>query len=83
MPRFVVPLDANWHRRVTDVRRQVGVDDWPRANGDALLVAAHLLAGLASLTWALAAWLVDLSRWISRELGSDWFRRAPHSPFGQ
>lgn len=54
----VIPLEANAHRRVTDIRRLIGFDDLPAAEGDPLLLLARLMEGIASLLVIAAEWLV-------------------------
>lgn len=55
----VIPLEGNSHRRITDLRRLIGFDDLPPADGDPLLLLARLLEGVASLLVLAAEWLVD------------------------
>jgi hypothetical protein len=58
-PRTVIPLEGNAHRRVTDIRRAIGLDDLPPADGDPLLLLAHILGGVAALLVLVAEWIVD------------------------
>ena len=76
----ITPLLANSHRTVTDWRRVVGVDDWPHANGDPLLVAAHLLAGLALHLLLIARWFVALAADAATRLGPSGWDGAPPAP---
>ena len=46
---LTVALLANDHPTVTELRLRLGLDAWPPAAGDPLLVLAHLLAGLGTL----------------------------------
>ncbi|MDQ3690970.1 MAG: hypothetical protein M3406_13245 [Chloroflexota bacterium] len=55
----VIPLEANSHRRITDLRRLIGFDDLPPADGEPLLLLARLLKAVASLLALVAEWLVD------------------------
>lgn len=58
----VIRLHPNAHRTVTELRSTLGMDDWPRADGEPLLVLAHALAGIATLLWLAALWLLELSQ---------------------
>ncbi len=77
---LVVRLRPNDHRTVTELRTQLGVDAWPDADGDPLLVLAHFLAGLATLLVLLAAWLVELAADTAARLGPDRWAGAPLVP---
>jgi hypothetical protein len=77
---FLVPLEANAHRTVTDIRRILGMDGWPDARNDPLLVAAHALAGIATIEWLVARWLVDMSGWLGEVHGQRWADGAPPFP---
>lgn len=55
---LLVDLRAADHRTVTEMRLALGLDAWPLASGDPLLVLAHVLAGIASLLVLLGDWLV-------------------------
>lgn len=77
---LLVPLTPNAHRKVTDIRLLLGKDGWPIANGDPLLAAGHAVAGLASLLWLLAEWLIQLGQWLSDGLGPRWWTTAPLMP---
>jgi len=57
-PDTVIPLRANAHRRVTDLRRIIGFDDLAPVNGDPLLLLARILEAIASLLVLFAEWLV-------------------------
>jgi hypothetical protein len=81
LPGLTALLLPNAHREVTELRTNLGKDDWPRANGDPLLVVGHALAGFASLLWVIAKWLIDLGLWLHGTLGTNWWERAPQSPF--
>lgn len=75
---LVVRLQANAHRDVSDLRTQLGKDDWPDADGDPLLVLAHFLCGLATLLVVLARWLVELAAQAAARLGPEgWEGTAP------
>ncbi len=65
----VIRLRANDHRTVTELRTQLGLDGWPEADGDPLLTLAHLLAGIATLLWLFAEWLVEVARDAGARLG--------------
>jgi hypothetical protein len=76
---LLVDLRANDHRTVTDVRIRLGIDAWPPAAGDPLLVLAHVLAGLASLLILLAEWLRVLAAELTERLGQSWWAGlSPH-----
>jgi hypothetical protein len=75
-----VPLRANAHRSVTEVRLAIGQDDWPAANGDPLRAVGHLLAGVGSIPWLIGRWLVDLAGWLGEKIGGDWSDGAPPGP---
>lgn len=68
LPRTVIALDGNAHRRVTEIRRLTGMDDFPMAAGDPILTLAHLLAGIASLFLLFAAWLVEYASFAAGQL---------------
>ena len=74
-------LRPNAHRVVTDMRIDLGKDDWPIAHGDPLFAVGHALAGFASLLWLIAKWLIDLGLWLHVKLGETWWEGAPLSPF--
>jgi hypothetical protein len=54
-------LEPNAHREVTELRAILGMDGWPDAAGDWRLVLAYALAGIATVTWLGARWLVALA----------------------
>lgn len=56
---FKAALLLNDHRTITEYRSRLGVDDWPNADGDWRLLVAHVVAGLASYLFLIAAWVVD------------------------
>jgi hypothetical protein len=70
---LLVDLRANDHRTVTDIRIRLGIDTWPAAAGDPLLVLAHVLAGLASLLILFAEWLRVLAAELAQQLGASWW----------
>ena len=79
----VVRLRANDHRTVTELRTQLGIDAWPAPGGDPLLAVAHLLAGVATLLWLFAEWLVEVAGHAAERLGPggwDGVRAAPVVP---
>jgi len=69
---LTVQLDANAHRRVTELRSMLGMDSWPPAAGDPLVGLAHLLAGIGTLLLVLAEWLLELAIDV-RERFKPWF----------
>lgn len=73
-------LRANDHRTVTELRTRVGLDEWPDAEGDPLLVVAHFLAGMATLLLLVAEWLVDAAAHLAAELGADVWEGARPAP---
>lgn len=77
---LVVHLRANDHRTVTELRQQLGLDAWPAADGDPVLIVAHLLAGLATLLWLVGEWLVELAADAKRRLGEAGWSGAPLAP---
>jgi hypothetical protein len=81
MPNAVVGMNSNWHRRVEELRREAGVYRYPQANGDPILLLAHLLARGATFGLALAEWLVEVWRVVTQRMGVDWWRAAPPFPF--
>ncbi len=80
---FLVPLEANAHRSVTDIRRILGMDEWPPAGGDPLLAAAHAIGGIATIVWLIARWLVDMSAWLRAKFGASWWEGAPPFPIAR
>lgn len=81
LPGFRVRIQANAHRRATEIRLALGEDRWPKADGDPLLQAAHLVAGLLSYLWIVVEWLVALDAYLRERLGDSWFSGAPRFPF--
>lgn len=77
---LLVRLRANDHRTVTELRLRMGVDGWPDAEGDPLLTLAHVLAGIASLLFLFAEWLVELAGDVATRLGPDAWNGAPPGP---
>ena len=57
LPGALIPLEANAHRAITDLRRAMGVDELPLPDGDPLVLLARLVAGIASLLMLFAQWL--------------------------
>jgi hypothetical protein len=70
---LLVDLLANDHRTVTDIRTRLGASEWPKADGDPLLVLAHVLLGIASLLVLFAEWLTKLSGDLVRTVGVAWW----------
>ena len=77
---LVVRLRANDHRSVTELRTQLGGDEWPSADGDPLLTLAHFLHGLGTLLIIMARWLVELAADAARRLGPSGWEGAPLAP---
>jgi len=77
---LVVRLRANDHRAVSELRAQLGGDEWPPADGDPLLTLAHFLHGLGTLLIVLARWLVELAADAARRLGPSRWEGAPPAP---
>ena len=77
---LVVRLRANDHRAVTELRTQLGGDEWPPADGDPLLTLAHFLHGLGTLLIIVARWLVELAADAARRLGPSGWEGAPLAP---
>lgn len=77
---LTVRLDANAHRRITELRAMLGMDDWPPAAAGPLEGLAHLLAGIGSLLIILSEWLLALAE-ETRERFAPWFWEvAPPNP---
>jgi hypothetical protein len=57
---------------VSELRAILGFDDLPEADGDALLLLAHLLAGLATLLALLVQYLVAWSKDLRDKYGPDY-----------
>ena len=81
LPGTTLAVRANAHRRATEIRRGLGSSRWPTAEGDPLLQAAHLVAGLVSYLWLIAEWLVALDSYLRQLGGVGWFADAPTFPF--
>jgi len=77
---LVVRLRANDHRTLTELRMQLGGNEWPAADGDPLLILAHFLLGLGTLLVILARWLVELAADAARRLGPSWWDGGPPVP---
>lgn len=77
---LIIRLRANDHRTVTEYRTALGIDEWPAAEGDPLLVLAHFLGGLGALLVLLAEWLVGAARHVADRLGPDWWSDARPAP---
>jgi len=77
---LLVTLLANDHRTVTEWRLLLGIEDWPDANGDPLLLAAHIVAGIATILLLVAAWLVELASDAVTRLGPAGWEGAPLAP---
>jgi hypothetical protein len=77
---LLIDLRANDHRTVTDIRRLLGIDDWPAAEGDPLLVLAHVIAGFGTVLILLALWLVAFAAHAANGLGPDRWIGAPSIP---
>lgn len=56
---MTVPFTEAAHRDSTDLQRILGVFDLPPADGDPLLLLAHVLTGIAVLLIVFGRWLVD------------------------
>ena len=81
LPGFTMAIRANTHRRATEIRQALGTGRWPKAEGDPILQAAHLIAGLLSYLWLVVEWLVELDGFLRTQLGGTWFGDAPPFPF--
>ena len=77
---LLVTLRQNDHRTVTDLRLQMGIDTWPDADGDPLRTLAHVLAGMASLLFLFAEWLLALAADANQRLGVNVWEGAPLAP---
>jgi hypothetical protein len=77
---LTVRLRAADHRTVTELRTQLGIDAWPPAEGDPLRTLAHFLAGLATLLFLEAEWLMGLAAHLEDRLGSERWDDAPPGP---
>jgi hypothetical protein len=65
---------------VTELRTQLGGDEWPPADGDPLLTLAHFLHGLGTLLIVIARSLVDLAAYAASRLGPSGWEGAPPAP---
>lgn len=70
---LLIDLRANDHRTVTELRLRLGIDLWPVADGDPVLICAHVLAGLATLLILVAEWLLALAPALTQALGPGWW----------
>jgi hypothetical protein len=77
---LLVSLRQNDHRTVTEIRLRLGIDRWPASNGEPLLTLAHVLAGLASLLYLYAEWLVTLAEHVTQRIGTGSWEGAPAAP---
>jgi hypothetical protein len=77
---LVADLRLNPHRTVTELRNRMGTEEWPPADGDPLLTLAHVLAGIASLLFLFADWLIALAADARARLGADVWEGAPLAP---
>jgi hypothetical protein len=80
MGGLLVDLRPNDHRTVTDLRLRMGIDAWPLADGDPLRTLAHVLAGIASLLFLYAEWLLELATDAQIRLGPAGWEGAPVGP---
>jgi hypothetical protein len=55
---------------VTELRLRLGLDTWPPANGDPLLVLAHLLAGVGTILVLVAEWTVLYAQALADQLAT-------------
>ena len=69
---LTVRLTREDHRSVSELRRVLGFDDLPDAEGDPILFLAHLLGGIATLLALLVQYLVDWSKSLRERHGPDW-----------
>lgn len=78
---LTVRLDANAHRRITELRSMLGMDDWPRAEeGGPLVGLAHLLGGIGSLLILLAEWLLQMADDIHERFDPRFWEGLPLNP---
>jgi hypothetical protein len=63
---LVIRLHPNSHRARTEYLDRLGLDI-PPADGDPLLMLAHVLVGLATLLVELARWLADYASALPQE----------------
>lgn len=77
---LTVSLDANAHRRVTELRSMLGMDTWPSAAGDPLIGLAHLLVGIGSLLIVLAEWLLSLADEVRERFDRGFWDGLPINP---
>ena len=80
LPGWTIRLDANTHRDETEIRIALGIHHWPDAKGDPLLMAAHALAGLATIGILIARWLVELDAFLLTAHGNSWSDGSPPFP---
>ncbi len=79
---LTVRLTREDHRAVSELRRVLGFDDLPAADGDPILFVAHLLGGIATLLTLLVQYLVEWSRQLRQRHGPDWATGLP-TPAGR
>lgn len=77
---LTVRLDANAHRRITEIRSMLGMDTWPPAAGDPLVALAHLLLGAGSLFILLGEWLMVVAIALRERFGAWFLDGFPVSP---
>ena len=74
---LTVRLWRNDHRTVSELRAVLGFDDLPDAEGDVILLLAHLVAGLATLLALLVDYLVVWAAGLRERYGPDYFAGLP------
>jgi hypothetical protein len=77
---LTIAVRASAHRSITEFRSRNGIDDWPNAEGNPLLTAAHFAAGLAAHLVTIARWIKDLAIWLDQRLGPTWWEGGPPCP---
>lgn len=60
------------HRTVSELRAVLGFDDLPAADGDVLLLLAHLLGGISTLLALMVQYLVAWAESLGEQYGVDY-----------
>ena len=68
---LTIDLRSNDHRTVTDLGSRLGLEGWPDAGDDPLLLIAHFLAGVAVLLVVVAEWLIEGGPYVRERIGAD------------
>jgi hypothetical protein len=77
MGSLTVRLRRRDHRTLSELRRVLGFDSLPPAEGDPILLLAHLLAGLSTLLALLVEYLVEWARALRERYGPRYWAGLP------